>query len=74
MRIAKNDRVHAIWLKLSKMLRFIFPPWSSLLRVRLDGAVRKTLRSVKICKFADICGFLREPYGDRSTETASEIS
>ena len=25
MRIAKNDSVHAIWLKLSKMLRFIFP-------------------------------------------------
>jgi hypothetical protein len=23
MRIAKNDSVHAIWLKLSKMLRFI---------------------------------------------------
>jgi hypothetical protein len=44
MRIAKNDSVHAIWLKLSKMLRFInFPPWFSLSRVRLDGAVRKTL-------------------------------
>jgi hypothetical protein len=24
MRIAKNDSVHAIWLKLSKRLRFIF--------------------------------------------------
>jgi hypothetical protein len=24
MRIAKNDSVHAIWLKLSKMLRVIF--------------------------------------------------
>jgi hypothetical protein len=25
MRIAKKDSVHTIWLKLSKMLRFIFP-------------------------------------------------
>ena len=51
MRIAKNDSVHAIWLKLSKMLRFInSPPWFSLSLGRLDGAVRKTLRSVKICK------------------------
>ena len=55
MRMAKNDTVHAIWLKLSKMLRFIkFPPWFSLSREGVDGAVRKTLRSVKICKFADI--------------------
>jgi hypothetical protein len=44
MRIAKNDSVHAIWLKLSKMLRFInFPPCFSLSREGLDGAVRKTL-------------------------------
>jgi hypothetical protein len=25
MRIAKNDSFHAIWLKLSKMLRFTLP-------------------------------------------------
>ena len=63
MRIAKNDSVHAIWLKLSEMLRFInFPPWFSLSREDLDGAVRKTLRSVKICKFADIADFCA-PYG-----------
>jgi hypothetical protein len=44
MRIAKNDSVHAIWLKLSKMLRFMnFLPWFSLSREGLDGAVRKTL-------------------------------
>jgi hypothetical protein len=53
IRIAKNDNAHAIWLKYGKMLCFIFPPWFSLSRARMDGAVRKPLRSVKICKFAD---------------------
>jgi hypothetical protein len=74
MRTAKNDSVHAIWLKLSKMLRFInSPPWFSLSRVRLDDAVRKTLQSVKICKFTDIADSCA-PYGDRTAEGASEIS
>jgi hypothetical protein len=27
MRIAKNESVHAIWLKLNKMPRFMFPSW-----------------------------------------------
>jgi hypothetical protein len=36
------------------MLRFIFPHWFSLSRARVDGAVRKPVQSVKICKFADI--------------------
>jgi hypothetical protein len=62
MRIAKNDSVHAIWLKLSKTQRFIYLSWFSLSRVRLDGAVRKALRSVKICKFADIADSYA-PYG-----------
>ena len=63
MRTAKNDSVHAIWLKLSKMLRFInSPPWFSLSRVRLDGAVWKTLRNVKICMFTDIADSCA-PYG-----------
>jgi hypothetical protein len=74
MRTAKNDSVHAIWLKLSKMLRFInSPPWFSLSLGRLDGAVRKTLRSVKICKLADIADSCA-PMGDRPVEGASEIS
>jgi len=54
MRIAKNETVHAIWLKLSEMLRFIVSSLFSLSRVRLDGAVRKALQSVKICMFAEI--------------------
>ena len=65
IRIAKNDSVQANWLKLGKMLRFIFPPWFSLSRARLDGAVRKPLRSVKICKFADIADSCAS-YDDRA--------
>jgi len=54
MRIAKNDSVHAIWLKLSKTLRFISLSLVSLSRVRLGRCCQETLRSVRICKFADI--------------------
>jgi hypothetical protein len=42
-------------------------------RVRLDDAVRNTLRSVKICKFTDIADSCA-PYCDRTAEGASEIS
>jgi hypothetical protein len=65
MRIAKNNRLHAIWLKLSKMPRFMFPPWFSFSRGHLNGAVRKTLRSVKICKFATLRIFTRYTVTER---------
>jgi hypothetical protein len=53
IRIAKNDSVHAIWLKKGKMLHFIFPPAFHCRRVGIGGAVRKPLRSVKIFRFVD---------------------
>ena len=53
MRITKNDTAHAIRLKLSEIWCFIVPPWFSLSRAAMDGAVRKTLQSVKICKLAE---------------------
>jgi hypothetical protein len=73
MRIAKNDSVHAIWLKLSKMLRFIV---SSMIFIVTGALGRCCQESCKVSRFVSLLRLqiLARHTGDRSVERASEIS
>ena len=69
MRIAKNDTVHAIWLKLSKMLRFIV---SSTVFIVTGALGRCCQESSAKCQDLYVCGDCRLLRAARVTDQRIE--